>query len=315
MAVGIFCRVWNTNKVVSDVQMEVYGKTFLRRYEKLMQSKVRPAYQKYFSFLKNKPILIDASISTTHGAAVMFIPFETRKFRCRTVTTRIDREVFPDKDLNISKIEGDTNNATVLIYGGKPGPMFSISGNGEFRRFSVITNKGWFLDLLETGSLRTKEISVDDISYPNMIIIKGSNRRSTWCRKAAKEDALDQFYSDFCLAYFDSEEFREFVATPELTHIAKEIDAKQKAGDYGGEYGYLALQEDIAKLKAAADAHGIKHEFTENILAFSKEQPGWRERRPIMFNVMCGVVGGILLIFLIWFAKWGWKWIWVKLGR
>ena len=291
--------------------MESYGKTFLRRYENLVQSKVLPAYQKHFSFFKKKPILIDASISTSHGAAVEFIPFEARKFRCRTVTTRIEQSVFPDKDLNISKIEGDTSNATVLIYGGKPDPMFSISGNNSgFEKFSVITNKGWFLDLLETGSLRTKEISVDDISYPNMIIIKGSNRRNTWSRKAAKEDSLNAFYNDFSSAYVNSEEFREFVATPELTHIAKEIVAKQQDRKYEGEYGYLKLEEDIAELIAVADAHDIKHEFSNNIYEFVKEQPTWREKHWIL----CTLILTFLGVFLIWFFKWGWKWIWVKFG-
>ena len=115
VAVGMFCRVWNTNKVVSDVQMGAYGKTFLRRYENLVQSKVLPAYQKHFSFLKEKSFLIKASISNNHGTAVEFIPSEEQKFQCQTVTARIERGLFPDKDLNISKIGGDTSNATILI--------------------------------------------------------------------------------------------------------------------------------------------------------------------------------------------------------
>jgi len=293
MAVGVFCRVrvWNANKVVSDVQMEAYGKTFLRRYENLVQSKVLRAYQKHFSFLKEKPILIDAFISTSHGAAVKFIPSETRKFQCRTVTPRIEQAVFPNKDLDTSRIESNT----------RPKPMFRVLAKlTEFRNIEVTTsNEKPFLELSETGSLRTEEIVVDDINYPNTIIIKGSNRRNAWNRKAAKEEASSDFRGDYFFAYLDSEEFREFVATPKLTHIAKEIDAKQKAGDYRGEYGYLTMQEDIAKLNAAADAHGIRHEFTENILAFLKEQPTWREKHPIIFNVMCGVVGGILVILLI----------------
>ena len=48
IAAGVFCRVWNTNKVVDDVQMELYGKTFLRRYDNLVEGKVLPAYQKHF---------------------------------------------------------------------------------------------------------------------------------------------------------------------------------------------------------------------------------------------------------------------------
>jgi len=307
MAVGMFCWVWNTNKVVSDVQMEAYGKTFLRRYENLVQSKVLPAYQKYFSFLKEKPILIKASISTIHGAAVEFISSEAQKFQCRTLTDRIEQAVFPYKDLSISRIEGNT----------RPKPFVRVSGKLTLFRNAYVTtiNVKPFLELSETGSLRTEEIVVDGINYPNTIIIKGSNRRNVWSRKAAKkEEASSDFRVDFFVSYFNSEEFREFVATPRLTHIAEGIVAKEIDGKYKGEYGYLAAREDIAKLNFAADAYGINHEFSENIYEFVKEQTQWRERHPIMFNVMCGIVGGILVILLICFLKWGWKWIWVKLG-
>ncbi|MHC4595053.1 MAG: hypothetical protein ACYS19_08920 [Planctomycetota bacterium] len=304
MAVGMFCWVWNTNKVVSDVQMEAYGKTFLRRYKDLVQSKVFPAYQKYFSFIKEKPILIKASISTSHGAAVEFIPSEAQKFQCQTVTARIEQAVFPNKNLSISRKESNA----------KPKLMFRVLAKlANFRKIEVTTSSERnFFELSETGSLRTEEIVVDDINYPNTIIIKGSNRRNAWNRKAAKEEALYDFRGDYFFAYLNSEKFREFVATPKLTQIANEIVAKQKAGDYGGDYGYLKKEEDIAMFVAAADAHGIKHEYSENIYEFVKEQPQWRERHPIMFSVICGVVVGILVILLICFFKWGWKWIWVK---
>lgn len=308
IAAGTFYWVWNAKKAVCDAQMETYGETYLRRYKHLVQSKVLPAYQKHFPFLKEKTFLIKAYISNSHGAAVEFIPSEEQKFQCQTVTARIERELFLDKDLNISKIEDDTSNATFLIYNGKPGPMFRISGkNITLTKFTAITNKGWFLNLLETGSLRIKEISVDNIVYPNTTIMKGSNRRKTWSRKAAEGDAIYCFFQDFWSAYFKSDEFREFVATPELTHIANRIIAKENANGYQGEYGYLVLQEDLAELNAAADAHGIKHEFAKNIYTFLKGQRSWRERHWII----CGVIIGVLTCCLIWVLKRSW----IKLGR
>jgi len=302
MAVGIFCKDWNTNKVVSNRQMEAYGKAFLRKYENLVKRKIRPSYQTYFQFLKEKPILINASISTSHGAAVEFIPSEVRKFQCQTVTTRIEHAVFPNKNLSISRKEGNA----------KPKLLFRILGKlANFRDIEVTTsNERQFLELSEKGSLRTERIVVDDINYPNTIIIKGSNRRNAWSRKAAKEEALSDFRGDFLFAYLESEEFREFVATPELTQIAKKIEAKQTAGKYGGEHGYLELKEDLDALNAAADAHGIRHEFSNNLYEFVKEQPSFRERHWIF----CTLMLGFLLAFLIWLAGWGWKWIWVKLG-
>jgi hypothetical protein len=151
MAAGTFCWVWNAKKVVGSAQMKAYGETYLQRYEHLVQSKVLPAYRKYFSFLKEKPILIKASISTSHGAAVEFIPSENRKFQCQTVTIRIERAIFPDID-----IEYNSKAGCVAV----PGKHVSIIS------CSFTTNKGWFLEISEVGSLRTKDIIVDDINYP-----------------------------------------------------------------------------------------------------------------------------------------------------
>jgi hypothetical protein len=293
MAAGTFCWVWNAKKVVGSAQMKAYGDTYLQRYEHLVQSKVLPAYRKYFSFLKEKPFLIKASISTSHGSAVEFIPSDDYKFQCQTIKNRIEQGIFPGKNLNTSRA------ATVL---GK---------HCFFKDVSLTCEMGMPIEISDGGSLRTKDIIANDINYPNTIIIKGSNRRSDWSRKSAKEDAQYYFDIDFRDAYVASEEFREFVATPELTNIANEIITKQKAGYYGGQYGYLKMKEDLAKLTAAANARGIKHEFTENILTFLKGQPCWQERHRIIYALMLTLLGA----FLLWFLKWGWKWSWVKLGR
>ena len=307
---GKYYSVWNAKKLVCATQMEKYGETYLWKYESLVQSKVIPAYQKYFTFLKEKPILIKASISTIHGAAIEFIPSKVQESQCQTITDRIEQGVFPHRDPNTFKIEFDVNNVTVLRNPGS-GPLlkFGKKGNG-FRNIIAITNKGWFLDLLEEASLITEAINVDGIGYPNTIIIKGSNRRSAWSCKAAKEDAPAEFYSDFQWAYFTSEEFREFCATPELTQIANEIIAKEKNGEYGGQYGYFKKIEDITKLDTVADVHGIKHEFTKNILAFLKEQPSWWD----IHYIVRDLVKGLMITFLAGFLIWCFRWIWQKLS-
>jgi len=313
MAAGVFCRVmvWNANKIVSDVQMEAYGKTFLRKYEDLVQSKVLPAYHKYFSFLKDKPFLIKATISNSHGAAIEFIPSEKQIFQSRNVEGQIEQEIFSDKDPTIlrAKIESyDHNEVATINYIGT-GSYFKLGKNSTVRNLAVNTPNGSFLELLEISSILTQGVLVNGIFYPNTINVKGSNRKDAWSRKVAKEDALYYFKLDSRDAYLNSEEFREFVANPELTRIANEIDAKYKSGKYGGEYGNLEFKEDMAELIAVTDAHGIKHEFAKNIYEFVKEQPSWRERHWIICALMITFLG----LILIWFFKWGRKWIWIKI--
>jgi cytoskeletal protein CcmA (bactofilin family) len=285
VVIGKYYEDWNADKIVSAAQMESYGKTYLRKYKYLVHNKVLPAYQEYFSFLQDKSFLIKASISNSHGAAVEFIPSEAQKFQCQTIKNRIEQGIFSGKNLNTSS-------------------AVEILGKHCFiKNISLTCEMGVPIKVSDNGSFRTKNIIVNDINYTNIIIIKGSNRRSDWNRKAAKEDALNDFRVDLHDSYSHSEELREFVAMPELTNIAKEIIAKESAGAYRIEHGYLIFQDDLAKLNAAADAHDIKHDFAKSIYTFLKGQPSWRERHWIIFPLMFTFLGVFLGVFLTPVAK------------
>ncbi len=306
IVLGKYYENWNAKKIVSDAQMKAYGETYLQKYEYryLEINKVLHADQNCFSFLKDKPFLIKATISKRHGAAIEFIPSIKRMFQSRTVEGRIEQEIFSNKDPTIrrNKIEYyDHNTATTLNYSGT-GSFWHIPGqHTALHNFVVNTPNGSLLEVSEVGSVWLQGILANSIFYPNMIVIKGSNRRSDWSRKIAKEDARYYLESDFRDVYLNSEEFRKYCATPELTHIANKIITKNKDGKYREEYGPLEYEKDIAELIAVADAHGINRDYAMKIYTLLKEKPSWRERHWII----CGMIVGVLTFYFLCLIRWG----------
>jgi len=288
--------------------MKEYGETFLRRYEYeyLVMSKVLPADQNCFSFLKDKPFLIKATISNSHGAAIEFIPSVKQMFQSRTVEGQIEQEIFSDKDPTIhrTKIESYDHNAVATIYYSGTGSFWHIPGPYSILCNVVVnTPNGSFLEVSEVGSFWTQGILVNSIFYPNTIFIRGSNRRCDWSRKIAKEDARYYFKVDSREVYLNSEEFRKYLATPELTQIANKIITKNKAGKYVEEYGPLEYEKDIAELIAAADAYGINRDYAMKTYTLLKEKPSWWENHWIVRTLTLTFLGA----FLLWFIKWVWR--------
>jgi hypothetical protein len=317
VAAGKCYSIWNAKKIVSATQMKEYMETYLREYdyEYSVWNKVLPTDQNNFLLLKDKPFLIKVTISNSHGAAIEFIPSEKQKFQFQFTTKRIEQEIFPDKDFNVYYIgkikpmmptasyEGKGRDATRIIWPNEPGPVLAPKNYCDIRGMAMITNRKWFLETSEMSYLRMNDMRVDDINYPNTIIIRGSNHRTDWSSKVAKDNALRDLDMDFCSVYSYSEGFRKFQAMPELTHIANKIIAKNKNGKYEGPLGYLLFKKDIAELLAAADAHGIKHEIAMDVYGFMKEKQGWWERHRIVSYLTFLFLGP----FLLWFVKWIWR--------
>ncbi|MCH8119211.1 MAG: hypothetical protein IIC00_05720 [Planctomycetes bacterium] len=298
MGVGWLLSIWNGKKDVGAPQMQVYSETYLKKYKSLVERAALPKYRKEFADYADVPFMMNAVISRTHGASLELIPSEESKFQCRTVEDRIDRVVFPEKDPNTSRVEGDMVDHTDRGYPRIGRPKVSAKS---------ITLYGLSVDgilILETGSLMTKEMVVHGIYYPNTIIINGNNQRKYWSPKVAEEDAFRSFRLDLIIAYFSSEEFREFVATPVLTQIAKDIIAKKDKGLYRGKHGYILFREDLRKIVAKAGAHGISHEFAESIYKFLEKEKTWFERHPVLFPVLLAIIGTAIFAVLAWVIKW-----------
>lgn len=254
-----------------------------------MEKAALPKYRRYFEDYANAPFVINAMISITHGASVELIPSEENKFQCRTVVARIDREVYPIKDPNLASLKRYATNDANRGYA-SIGPINVTAKSISIRGLSV-----GGITISETGAPRTKDIIVGGIDYANTILIKGSNQRKSWSRKVAREDALGYFHSDLNFAYMFSEEFREFIATPELTEIAKTIQAKLQQGAYKGKYGYIEFRDDLAVLIAKVTAHGINPEFAKSIYKFLEKDKSWFERHIILTGILICTIFAILV--------------------
>lgn len=291
--------------VVTGAVMEDYAQTYLTDYSNLLQEHIHPNYWEYFAFYENYHVI--ATISTVHGAALEFKSSEYELFEVRTVNEKIEQAIFKDKDLNIYDV--GPVDYTLFIFTGSAGTLIiSVEGTLSVRNIVFITNKGYFLDVSETGIVLTEGIIVDNIVYYHPILIKGSNRENNWTKEIATEDALRYFVADIPDAFLGdafvvSEEFRKLIAYPELERIAKRLIEKRDKGEYGKENGYLEFERDFNELYETAKRYGLSSEFAENIYNFLKEEkeeqgkPSFWER--YLYPILASVFGSALLTLLI----------------
>jgi hypothetical protein len=149
--------------------------------------------------------------------------------------------------------------------------------------------------LTEEGALLLEDLSVQNVPCYHTIL-KGSNRLENWSEKAAVNDASDHFRSAFMGAFVNSEEFRQFVASPELSKIAKRILEKFDQNKYTDDF--MEFKKDFAELYDIAEKYNIKREFADelyNFLEKKKNWPTWAARHPVYFGLTITLIGGLLI--------------------
>ncbi|HYD91165.1 MAG TPA: hypothetical protein VEA37_06710, partial [Flavobacterium sp.] len=182
-----------------------------------------------------------------------------------------------------------------------------------YRLINIRDNKKIFCELLgdqycrsfeklgeeKTQTIFTESIGLNGRFFPNVILFKGSNQKRFWTKNNARKEGLGRFRDDFQSVYLSSEEFRRFVATPELEKICKRILKNHSEGKYSQEGEYWSFKSDFAELYVAAKKHNIKSEFADQLYEFLQKQaerPGWFEKHPIWT--------GLLWCFLLPLLKW-----------
>jgi hypothetical protein len=253
--------------ILTDSDVERYGLAFLRNYNETLEDNFRPAYRKYFSFYANYPYRLNATISTSKGAALEFTPSKEGGFESRAIDYRIDLGIFMDVDLNITSL--DAQNATVLIYTGPPGSIFLLEAFATvvFSNMIIITNKGHLAELNEGSLLILSNVRVNERVY-HLMIARGSNVPSAWTDEQAEKDAKEIFNIDLYRAFNQSEEVREYLAYPELSELVGQIVWRYQHAKETG-YDLIAFRDDLARIRdLARDKYHVRTEFVDEILTY-----------------------------------------------
>lgn len=277
-------------EIIDNETIEEYAEHYLRTYRELVEENCPTNLWNTLPFYNDYPYYVTATISTIHGTAMEFVPSDKEQFETRFVDERIEQAIFNDE-------EGSTGR-----------PMFRVEGKwNRMSQFSANTTSGYFVDVTETGSLIVCNVWIDGIEYDYLILIKGSNAKRDWDNKVAATDARHYYEQDIIQAFVESEDFREFVARPELEEIAIEIIDKEKAGDYYTVGGFQAFTEDFENLYTTAKSYNITNEFTDSVYEFLKQQRAeieytrtWWDKywMPLTISVIAGlIVAFIIFIF------------------
>lgn len=157
------------------------------------------------------------------------------------------------------------------------------------------TQIGVFFGVGNGSTLFIRDIEINDKSYPNFMIIKGGHIIHLTDQDAIYDSSIIQ-YRDAFNAFYSSEEYREYVAYPELKIMLDEIIHK-KENDRN--YDTLDQRNDLKKvIDVARDKYDISSPFVDEIYALELERnKKWYDN---IFNVLVviGLIFGSLFDFL-----------------
>lgn len=292
------------NRIVVPGEMEEYAEVYLRTYRNLVEEEILPAFRRHLSFYEEYPFSVLSTISARHGAALEFVPSEEESFRNRSVTEKVEHAVFK-YPLNFQRGLERREDGAVLMYPRELQHAVDVKGkHATIHDVSATTSVTHdFVNVATNASLHTKDVFVDGVAYPHAMFIKGSNQYKHWTPKTAQRDAQVALWLHARRAFIESEEFRKFITSPQLTDIAKRILEREEAGKYGGQYGLLLYEEDLQELYATAKKYKVPHEFAENIYRFYSHlrsiRPGFWERH--LDQILTGLITAVLFALLLGF--------------
>lgn len=278
----------NEKVIVTEQEIEEYAQAYLETYRDLVEQNMKSKYFQYFDFYESYPYRIEATISTTHGAALQFIPSEAEHFETRIVSEKIEQAIFKDKELSTGI------------------PMFKIGGaRWKLSDFSVVTNKGYFLEVPELCSVLIEKVRVDNVDYDHSILIQGSNLAEHWTKETADSYAQYYFKLDIPDAFVKSEDFSKILAYPELEKIALEIKNKRDKGEYNTVLGHLEFEEDIAELYNVAQKYGLASEIDlDDFLKEVERKPSFWQQNPFLTGLITCILSTLIVTgFIIFVTK------------
>ena len=297
---------------VSKDSLTRYIETYIKTYRFLVEISVHiPRFRQYLELYNLEPVVVNAIISETYGVSFEFTRHDKKTTNIKVVEERIEEHLFSKKvplTKGLRKIfqdyprfGGNKNKGTILKYEGK---------YVHFENFVYNTGKGTFLEMTKKDcNISFKNIYVNNVHYKNLIEIYGDNGYKNWTLKKAINRAGGKFWSDLKSAYYRSNEFKKFIASPVLHKIAKDISRKESKGKYAGVYGAIHLEHDLKNLYTKSSEMGIDNEFTKILIECQRKKftlPSWSNRN----SLLIGIIGGLIVYLVTTIIDW--KNLWEK---
>jgi len=281
---------------LSKEDMEIYAQAFLESYDKELKDNFRPQVRKYFPFYSDHLYYINATISSVHGAALEFIPWDREVYEFETINSQLEPAIFKYVNLGITRVNNSAGYKVIISHGLSPfGAFITIRSHAHvfFANIIFVTNEACYIDVKEGGELFLSNVIVDEKHF-HTLIMRGSNEPNNWTIAQAKIDAHRFFEEHLYRAFNQSEEFREYLAIPELSQLLEPIIWKHLHEE---EYDLIAFKEDLAKVRELArDKYHLNTEFVDELLDYLEKKamtpsppPPW-EVAPWSW-ILAGLVG------------------------
>ena len=251
---------------VSESQLVRFAKTFLKEYTSLVEERFDEPYRRYFEFYSEKPYEVRIIKSNIKGAAMEFVPSSSPKYSYRTTDLEIETAIFPSRTL--SEKERSIKMLESVLECKPNHPCIRVEARSiiSFVLVEFITSGKEWIEIIDEGDVTTKDIVVDKVYYPDLIKMKASTLRKSWSANEAKREAQELFDWEFWPAFEASEDFREYLAYPELEEIAIHIEENRRGNP---NYTMFDFKKDFERFYLTATSkYNVRSDFAENIYGY-----------------------------------------------
>jgi hypothetical protein len=257
------------NTSVSESQLIRFSKTFQKQYIGLVEHTIGEPYRIYFQFYSERPYETRMIRSNSKGAALIFIPSSSPEYSYQTTDLEIETAIFPSRKL--SEDEQSKKILECVLNCAPNHPCFVVKArNQTFESLEFITIGKEWIEVVGEGTITTKNIVADKVAYPNIIKMKASTLRKSWSAREAKPEAQELFKWEFSSVFEASEDFRKYLAYPELKEIAIYIIQNLKENP---DYTMFDFDKDFERLHLTAVLkYGVQGNFAESVYNYLKEK-------------------------------------------
>lgn len=311
-----------------------YSQTYLKTYKDIItESNLTHEDFGLFSFYQNYPYSVNATISNTNGASIIFIPNSSDKDKVTRIPYPIEKliPIINNEELNSPSIRGvsingNSSNFSIRqnFYGGNVSSISDME-NYSFRDGFVYTNSSNNNSLykltnapiiLGEGACFNGLIYIDanKVFRKGELIINGtlvlndskvimkSNLKKDWTKENAEEDAIDSIYKELIGEIFDYSKLTG-IGFREIEPLVTKYKEREMAGYY--EINKNDKWSDRQAIFNKADQYRIPHESVLVELLNNKQEEtltdksfSFMERFNTVWSFICTIV------LIIGWTKW-----------